>query len=86
MHTKQGDTFTMRYDYPGTSELSRFRNDYNATMQEAFNRARKRARDGSIPYNNRACSEHVTELMVDWLRTDASSYGIEFETSWRKRG
>ena len=86
VHTKQGDTFTMRYTNPGTSYLSDFSSGYMFAMLDAKSAARRQAKAGKIPYTNRAAAEFVDQYMIDYLKSDGDNYGIEFETNWRKRG
>lgn len=85
VHTKQGDTFSFRYNDPGTSGLMGLADDYSAGFSYAASLARKRIDSGKIPHTNRAAAEFITDFLVDDMRSNAYMYGGEFETNWKKK-
>ena len=87
VHTQNGDRFSLRYHghRSGNLSLDQFARDYYATMSAAIRRTQV-SYDLGMFKNNMEGAENVSSVMDGWLRENSGNYGLDYESTWSKKG
>ena len=88
VHTQTGDVFSLRYHgySPSNKSLDQFKADYSVMFRMAQSFTNNAVNNGSVQRTNRAYADNVGSILDNWLRKNSQSYGLDYESTWNKKG